>query len=504
MNSGGDGPSGGEPLDVLVVVLDCVRAEDFAGGRAPVDRMPFVEELLRESVYFPKATAPSPWTIPSHASLFTGLYPWQHGVHMKGALNLDTSLPTIPSLLHRQGYATVSVSSNGFICPEFGLTAGFDASAWGDWWEKFLRLPESDLPPRAVNFPRTQELPTGSFWNSLESPVRYANRFPLLLNAGSHLASRILRPEAPFQPIVSPWIEPTMSSWVRSQPRETPVFAFVNLYDAHEPYLTEPSGLRGVRAVRDYAKLRMDRTSLLTGHWRPSPWEFDRLHALYRDMIRRMDERLRALVQGFKDAGRWDRTLLIVTSDHGQAFGEHGFLFHGYRVWEPLLRIPLLMRQPGGRGGGTRAKGWASLIDIAPTALVAAGAPPAGFPSAVPLHSLIDRPRPEPVYSMADGVHVRKVLARMCPPERVEYWDTPFIAAYAEDRKMIFDITHQSAELFDLVSDPEESRNLLASQPEGAASMLDGARRAGAQLVGKGGGDQSQSVEDRLRSWGYC
>ncbi|MCI4330731.1 MAG: sulfatase-like hydrolase/transferase [Thermoplasmata archaeon] len=493
-----------EPLDVLVVVLDCVRAEDFAGGLTPVGGMPFVEQLQRESVAFPRATAPSPWTIPSHASLFTGLYPWQHGVHMKAALNLDTSLPTIPSLLHRQGYSTVSVSSNGFICPEFGLTAGFDASAWGDWWEKFLRLPESELPPRAVNFPRTQDLPTGSFWNSLESPVRYANRFPLLLNAGSHLASRILRPDAPFQPVVSPWIEPTVRGWVASQPAQTPLFCFVNLYDAHEPYLTEPSGLRGSRAIREYARLRMDRTSLLTGHWTPSPWEFDRLHELYRDMIRRMDVRIRALVDAFKDAGRWDRTLMILTSDHGQAFGEHGFLFHGYRVWEPLLRIPLWMRLPGGVAGGTQAKGWASLIDVAPTAMLAAGLSPEGFPSAVPLPDLIDRPRPEPVYSMADGVHVRKVLARMCPPERVDYWDTPFIAGYSDDRKMIFNISRETAELFDLVKDPREMNDTFAAHRGEVGPMFEGAREAGRQLLGKGGGSQSQSVEDRLRSWGYC
>lgn len=493
-----------EPLDVLVVVLDCVRAGDFGGRAGPIEGMPFVSQLQRESIVFPRATAPSPWTIPSHASLFTGLYPWQHGVHMKGALNLDTSLPTVPSLLHRAGYSTVSVSSNGFICPEFGLTAGFDASAWGDWWEKFLRLPESGVPPRAVNFPKTQALPEGTFWNSLESPVRYANRFPLLLNAGSHLISRILRPDAPFQPLVSPWIEPTVRQWVRAQPSATPLFCFVNLYDAHEPYLTEPQAIRGVRALRDYARLRMDRTSLLTGHWTPSEWEFEHLHGLYRDMIRRLDARLHALVDAFRDAGRWDRTLLILTSDHGQAFGEHGFLFHGYRVWEPLLRIPLWMRLPGGVGGGREAAGWASLIDIAPTAMLAAGQPPDAFPSGVPLPQLIDQPRPTPVYAMADGVHVRKVLERMCPPDRVEYWDTPYIAAYSGDRKMIYNIPRDTAELFDLASDPGEQADVYERHASDVVPMLEGAREAGRQLVGKGTGAQSQSVEDRLRSWGYC
>jgi hypothetical protein len=105
---------------------------------------------------------------------------------------------------------------------------------------------------------------------------------------------------------------------------------------------------------------------------------------------------------------------------------------------------------------------------------------------------------------MADGVHVRKVLARMCPPERVDYWDTPFIAAYTGDRKMILNLSTGAPELFDLATDPQESRNVYEGHETEMAPVLEGSRAAGRLLVGKAGEGQSQSVEDRLRSWGYC
>ncbi|MCI4366576.1 MAG: sulfatase-like hydrolase/transferase, partial [Thermoplasmata archaeon] len=86
----GHGASTSRP-DLLVVVLDCVRALDFAGGPEAVTPMPFSESLLRESIRFPKAAATAPWTIPSHASIFTGMYPWENGVHMLKELRLDPS-----------------------------------------------------------------------------------------------------------------------------------------------------------------------------------------------------------------------------------------------------------------------------------------------------------------------------------------------------------------------------------------------------------------------------
>src|ERR1700693_5078851 len=112
---------GGRRPDLLVVVMDCVRASDFPGGTSPVPGMPTAEKLVRESIRFPRAISVAPWTIPSHASLFTGLYPWENGVHMLRELRLDPSVPTLAGMLAKAGYSTFSLSSNGFICPDIGL-----------------------------------------------------------------------------------------------------------------------------------------------------------------------------------------------------------------------------------------------------------------------------------------------------------------------------------------------------------------------------------------------
>src|SRR5215469_5335127 len=116
--------SGGSRPDLLLVVLDCVRAWDFPGGRSAIGPMPFVEGFRRESIHFPRAASVAHWTVPAHASMFTGLYPWEHGVHAKGKLKLDPSIPTVAGHLRDAGYRTLCLSANGLVSPGLGLTNG--------------------------------------------------------------------------------------------------------------------------------------------------------------------------------------------------------------------------------------------------------------------------------------------------------------------------------------------------------------------------------------------
>lgn len=487
----------------LTIVLDCVRGSDFAGGQGGVP-LPFSTSLLKESIYFPKAASTAPWTIPSHASLFTGMYPWENGVHMMKELRLDPGVPTVAGMLARAGYSTFAASANGFICPEIGLVNGFEAATWGDWWERYLRLPTRRLPPRALHFDPTQKLPSGPGWAQLEEKAWYLHRFPVIIEVVNRLVHQVRYPADPRQIAISPWIEETVQRWLQAQPRSTPTHCFVNLLDAHEPYLTDPDIVHGLRAWRRATSVRMDRTNILAGRWLPTPEEFQILHELYVAMVRFLDRRVEALVKVYKDAGRWDNTALVLTSDHGQAFGEHGHLFHGQRLWEPLLRIPMLLRLPKGALGGQVAQGWTSLVDVAPTLLQLAGEDPAGrFPSAYPMLEMVKAPRPAPAMAMGDGIHQMTMVRTIAAPDRIADWDRKYVAAYQDDVKVVYDATRQEFHAFDLLADPSEMVDVWSREGPKLGPMGQSLLQAAAQLKGAGVHEESADVTKRLESWGY-
>lgn len=506
--------------DVVVVVLDCVRAFDFPDGRNPVEDAPFLRSLMPEVATFSRAVAPSAWTIPSHASLFSGLYPWEHGMHLKGSLQFDASLPTIGSLLRREGYASYSLSANGFISPEFGLTNGFQQAAWGAWWERFARVFSSRSVPPCTWSESTQPSapdPNAPDHSGLPPAFRLVSRavhpfvenrdpfwMPLAINALNRTASGVIRPDLPYSLDLSPWIESTFAGWLAAQSPSTPVFSFLNFLDAHEPYFTDPRRVTGPLEWWQYAALRMDKTRALAGTWRPTEREYRRMYRLYRDSLCQLDARIARVVRSLRETGRWENTLFVLTSDHGQAFGEHDFLFHGYRVWEPVLRIPLWVHFPGGEHGGARYDGWASLVDIAPTVLEAIGLSGSAFPSAYPLQGLAHGPRPAPVSGIADGIHVRHVLEALCGPERLRYWDGPMVATYDGDTKVIRDVWANTESVYDLASDPDEGDDLGRSAGSAADPLRALAREYGRRLTSGPAATQSPEVEERLRSWGYC
>jgi arylsulfatase A-like enzyme len=247
----------------------------------------------------------------------------------------------------------------------------------------------------------------------------------------------------------------------------------------------------------------MDRTSILAGHWTPTQQEFETLHELYRSMVGFLDRRLETLVQVYKDAGRWENTAVILTADHGQAFGEHGHLFHGQRLWEPLLRIPMIYRPPGGRPGGAVAQGWASLVDIAPTLMQLAGEDPIGlFPSAFPLEDAISAPRRLPVMAMGDGIHQMTMVRTIAASDKIADWDRRWIAAYEGDTKLLYDATQDEVHAYDLRTDPGEEIDVYRTRSEALAGLTELAKDAARRLTSSES-SESAEVTGRLKSWGY-
>jgi arylsulfatase A-like enzyme len=497
--------------NVVVVVLDCVRADDFPGTRPGGAPHPFLEELRQESVVFPRATSVAPWTVPSHATIFTGLYPWEHGAHAKGTLPLPSTIPRLPSLLRSAGYASLCLSANPLLNPELGLVDGFDAAAWSEWWEPYMRnSPGARTAKRLVRAGSPAATPSSRLQRLHDSPLvsllhRSANlvyRYPFAVSAGNHLAQRVTDPEAADHALVARWIDPTFESWTRGVATTTPVFAFVNLLEAHEPYFVDREVVRGLGAYWRYVRTWQDRPSVLSGAWTPTPDEVALLRALYRGTFRLLEERLRRLIGVLKATGRWENTLFVVTSDHGQAFLENGTLFHMHRPDEGLLRVPLWVRYPGGARGGTVARGWASLLDVAPTVLDAAGLPTPPAMSGRRLPDLEGADRPDPVFAMADGLALAQER-RQIAAARIAWIDRSWVAAYEGDRKVTYDLADGRLRAYDLHADPEESADEWPRRPGEFEPLAAAARRVADRLTGGPDAAISEEVEDRLRSWGY-
>jgi arylsulfatase A-like enzyme len=497
--------------DLLIVLFDCLRARDFPGGTDPVPGMPFAEGLMRESIVFPKATSPAPWTIPSHAGLFSGQYPWESGVHAYRSLLAGDALPRLPMYLRSVGYKSLSLSANPFVSPRFGLTTGFDRACWGGWWEAFLRTPRDTAPNSwddgqarvAQESDRTMEwIRDGPFGEMLKSASQQSFRFPFALDTGSRFLQKLRNPTEPRGLSQTPWIESELARWLRQQPDSTPVFCFLNLTDTHEPYYPDPELVHGLRDWWRLARVRQDHALAVSGEWVPTPEECRQLRELYRQMVRHLDVRLKGIVKAFQDAGRWDRTVAAITSDHGQSLGEHGMMFHLLRLDEPLLRIPLWLRIPDEPRRGRRATGWASLIDVAPTFLDLAGHDRVAFASSTSLLDLVDQPRSSPVYSMADGIVWPHIRHRFSSQREAE-WERVLVAGYQDDFKVIVDAATGDPRAFNVTADPNEDHDLWPTDQPVVNRLADDARSIGATLLGRKSAEVDAAVEERLRAWGY-
>jgi arylsulfatase A-like enzyme len=320
--------------NVLLIVMDTVRAQNLSVYGYHRKTTPNLERWAKTGVVFERAISTSPWTLPSHASMFTGR--WPHELSTDWEKALDGTHVTLAEALSAHGYITAGfVANTHYSGYEFGLDRGFVH------YEDYVVTPQEIL-----------------ISSSLGRSIANNNWVRRVLG----YYDNITRKDAAA-------VNNHFLAWLgRTDYR--PFFAFLNYFDAHEPYLPPHSfaGRFGPDLPRGNHHLIQDLRRSLRQDWFKRPaheilTEID----MYDATINYIDHQLDRLFSELQKRGLLENTVIIVTSDHGEQFGEHGLFLHGNSLYQPLLHVPLIISFPARVPGNKRVAVPVSLRDLPAT-----------------------------------------------------------------------------------------------------------------------------------------
>jgi arylsulfatase A-like enzyme len=369
-----------QPVDIVLISIDTLRPDHLGCYGYPQPTSPQLDRFSKDAVLFRTAVAHAPATLESHASILTSLIPQHHGATYARGHGLASEAPTIAALVRAAGYRTASFNGGGQLDEVFGLNRGFD----------LYQAPSSDS-------------------------------FRVTVDAGL--------------------------DWLRAQ--QGPSFLFLHTYETHHPYRPaadllarfEPSPYRGSLPKTETPIGVLEEIN--NGKRQLQPGDLEHIVATYDATIRSVDEALGYFLDELRRQGRYDNSLIILTSDHGEEFGEHGKVgWHGHTLFDELLRVPLIVKFPGNRNAGREIRRQVRGIDIAPTILQAAGL---AIPSSFEGSSLSVEPTGGSRARFAVSRLVDGISERACI--RSERW------------KLC------ESELYDLERDPRELSNVRPLEP---------------------------------------
>ena len=352
-------PPAGSP-NVLFIVLDTVAAGHLnLYGNARATSTSLIE-LAEHGIAFESARAAASWTLPSHATMFTGR--WMHELSVGWLTPLDGTHPTLAEFLGNQGYATAGfVANSTYAGRDSGLARGF--TEYHDF-----NLPGLTSLKTAVLVDRML-LAMQSMADFLEDRQELFRWRPFVQRAlGLFLSDR--KPAAIVNRELLDWLAR------RTQP-DRPFFVFMNYIDAHYPYLLPPGRLhRFGGAPTDIGQRTMIQNWADLDKNLLSPQDLAFASKAYDDCIADLDEQVGKLIDRLRQRGLLERTWLVVVSDHGESFGEHpGIFCHGSSLYQTELHVPLLVIPPGGSTKKQVVKDTVSLREIAATIVDIVGRP---------------------------------------------------------------------------------------------------------------------------------
>jgi len=425
--------------NILWIVMDTVRADHLSSYGYQHNTTPNIDKIADEGILYENAISTAPWTLPSHASMFTGTFPSKHGTDWEHTF-LHGDLKTIAEVLSGHGYETLQYSNNEWVSSRSGLQQGFD--------NHVLTIHGAIKPSALPDY-----LMIGRAKLYIENEM-------LLMDDGAQKTNEV----------VMNWIADAHQA-------EAPFFAFINYMEAHSPY-HPPEEYAAPYLGEDVDFEEAMKTpygfwGYMAGKVEISDRTFEIQRALYDGEISYLDFRIGQLLDYLRDLNILDNTLLIITSDHGELFGEHQLASHQLCIYDTLLHVPLIIRYPGLAEAGLRVEEQVQLTDLFPTILDIAGINWSGEEQLQGQSLVKDMKQPGSEFAIAEyalsypsltaigwggwGSDVNKYARRLKTIRTEE-----FKYIWASDGM---------DELYNIREDPEELNNLIEVEPEKAVEL---------------------------------
>lgn len=329
--------------NVLLITLDTVRADHLSLYGYARDTTPVLREFARGATVYKTVTAPSNYTLATHASLFTGLYGSEHGAHLDDGWPegrpLQPRIPTLAEIFRTAGYDVSGVVANHyFLNREFGLSRGFGYY--------FSRFPPG--PTAAFTMGARKHLLAYGVWSLLCRRLSLWSDFAQYYRA-EEISAR-----------VAERVEHAATA-------KRPFFIFANYFDAHDPYTPPPefqARFPGRIASASPFLVREKLVALQRGG-RLSLTDAEKAHltSQYDGAIAYVDRSVGSVIDNLRRSGAYDNTLIVITSDHGEALGEHNALSHGTSMFDEQVRVPLIVKLPQ-QTEGSVVEGTTALTDV--------------------------------------------------------------------------------------------------------------------------------------------
>ena len=431
--------------NVILITLESLRPDHVGCYTGPKATTPALDAFARESMVYEKAYSVTSWTLAAHASIFTGLYPTAH--QAVGPIDkLHNSYETLTEILAKRGYQTAGFSSGPYLRKTHNLTQGFE------------------------------------YYDEESSSIKHVDAHGDVTNP--HMLASIT------------------SFLEQKQDRNRPLYLFAYFWDPHYDYIPPaPYNREFVGPDAEFCDVTEFGLKQKI-HPGSSLAQLAYVKSQYDGEIRWTDEHLGRLFQLLRDKGLWDDTLIVVTSDHGEEFFEHGSKGHKNNLFVESVHVPLIVKYPRGTETGRDSR-LASLVDVLPTILEVTDTP-----VEIPMHgrSLLksDPPAARDIYFELQSVwyHQRD--------GRTEVEKREFLAIQQGDYKLISEPGARQTALYNVREDPGEQKDLLPGARTHAQVLLNQLQEWQAQMaltrsffeVGDEGTLSPEELE-RLRSIGY-
>ena len=415
--------------NIILIVIDAARADHFSCYGYRRKTTPYIDQIAGEGVLYKNAISPAGWTLPAHASIFTGTYPSKHGAHLENTV-LSDELPTLAEVLMRNGYKTCGFCTNYWITEATGLSRGFS---------EFYDFHYSKLETIFKRVPDIIRLRGRDSW-------------------GYTITNEVMK-------------------WIKHN-SNTPYFLFVHYGELHLPYHI-PAPYNSMFLPQDIPYKRAKKVNqnvklFYAGLSKMSKIDFKISKDLYDGALVYLDNIIGEFYKFLKNNHLLDNTILIITSDHGESLGDHNHLDHYYVLYDTLLKVPLILRFPKLLPKGLLIDRQVQTLDIFPTILKILDIKNEDLNDiqGYPLPPLGDTFHP---FTIAERFKDIKGLKESFPNVDLshlkKFEDDRKTAIRTERYKLIYSQNGDS-ELFDIINDPKEENNIINEHNEIVEDLL--------------------------------